>query len=92
MANDLDNPGVLVLDTAAVISATNKFKIRKLFLDPAGAAASADIADGAGNHLHYLNCPANQGREIDFGEKCFWQVGFELVSITAGAHLHVYAG
>jgi hypothetical protein len=91
MANDLTkNP--LMMDTAAVISLTNTFIIKKIILDPAGAAGSADFHDGNGRHWLHLACPANQHREVDFGEGGFTVTGLELAAITAGAHVHIFCG
>jgi hypothetical protein len=91
MANDLDNPGVLVLDTAAVISTTNLFVIRKLRLVPAAAAALAQVRDGSDRIIAALAAAANgHADEINFSPPHV-MTGFELESISgAGAVLYVY--
>lgn len=91
MANDLDNPGVLVLDTAAVISTTNKFKIRKIVLVAGAAAADAECRNGADEIITSLAAPADSSDEIDFNASPFICTGFELQSISgAGAVVYVY--
>jgi hypothetical protein len=93
MANDLShNP--LILDTPAVISATNKFTLNHIRLVPDGAAAArAVLEDGQGRVIAVLQAPAQQTDRIDHGPNNMHITGLELASISgAGAQVHVYCG
>lgn len=91
MANDTNNPGVLVLDTAAVISATNTFKIRKIRLVPAAAASTASFEDGEGRVIAGLAAPANGHSDDANFDPPYVVTGLELASITGtGAVAYVY--
>jgi hypothetical protein len=92
MANQLTTPNVLVLDTPAVIDATNQFKIRKIRLVPAAAAATATIKNGAGQVVHALSAAAaGPGDEIDWSSQSFPQKGLELATLVgAGAIVYIY--
>lgn len=92
MANDLDNPGVLILDTAAVISTTNIFKIHKLVLVATSDAAAAEIRNGADQIVAQLAAPTGTIDQLCF-DTPFFMTGFELQSISGtAAKLYVYAG
>ena len=91
MANVLTTPGVLVLDTAAVISTTNLFSIRKIVLVAAGAAIACEVRDGADRIIASLAAPANSSDEIDFNAERLTVTGLELQSITGGL-CYVYCG
>jgi hypothetical protein len=93
MANDLDNPGVLMLDTAAVISTTNLFAIRKIVLIAGATACDAEIRDGADRIIAQLAAPAESSDEIDFNAEKWICTGLELQSIAGtGAVVYVYCG
>ena len=90
MANDVThNP--LVLDTNAVISATNRFQIRKARIVAAAAAVSATLKNGAGQEIGRLAAAIGTADEIDFHADPLEVVGLELASLAgAGAIVHVY--
>jgi hypothetical protein len=92
MANILTTPGLLDLDTAAVISATNKYKIRLVALVPAAAAATAVLEDGAGREICRMSANANGIADARvFVNPAYSCTGLELATITgAGARLQVY--
>ena len=91
MANDLTHDP-LILDTPAVISATNIFKIRKAVLTGHTATATAQIKNGAGQVIGDLQATAGAVDELNFPNG-YVVKGFELASITgAGAKLEVYCG
>jgi hypothetical protein len=93
MSNALTTPGVLRLDTPAVIDATNMFKIRKVRLVPAGFAATATLKDGAGRLIASLSAPANgPADEKDWHAQSWGPVkGLELATLTGtGAVVYVY--
>jgi hypothetical protein len=91
MANNLNTPGVLDLDTPAVISATNKFKIRLVALVPAAAAATAILEDGAGREICRLSANANGIADTRVFVNPSVVTGLELATITgAGARVQVY--
>lgn len=93
MANDLDNRGVLILDTAAVISTTNMFKIRKLVLVTGATAGDAELRDGSDRIIAQLSAPAESADELDFNAMAFIGYGLELQSISGtGAVVYVYCG
>jgi hypothetical protein len=93
MANILTTPGVLVLDTAAVISTTNLFSIRKIVLVAGGAAAACEVRDSADRIIASLAAPATSSDEIDFNAERLTVTGLELQSISgAGALCYVYCG
>ncbi len=86
MANNIDrNP--LILDTAAVLSDSNQFRIRKARLIGAAASDVATLEDGAGRLVLSLKGVVD---ECDFNHKPLIVTGLELASITAGATLLVY--
>jgi hypothetical protein len=90
MANQLTTPGVLRLDTAAVISATNIFKIRLMVLIPIATPATAQIKNGAGQIIADMATPANGLADTRVFVNPAVVTGFELASISAGAVLEVY--
>lgn len=93
MSNDVNNKGVLILDTPAVISATNTFKIRKLVLISGATACDATLEDGAGDLIAQLSCPAESADEIDWNANSQVSKGLELASIAGtGAVVYVYCG
>ena len=93
MANDLTLPGRLVLDTAAVVSATNTFVIRKMVLVAVDAEAAASFEDGNGDVITSLAAPAGSSDEIDFNNNTLRVTGLELASISGtGAVAYVYCG
>jgi hypothetical protein len=93
MANVLTTPGVLVLDTPAVISATNPYKIRKARLVPAAQNATATLKDGSGRVIAGLAAVASGvPDEMDFSSMSVGPFkGLELATLTGtGAVLYVY--
>lgn len=91
MANDLTHDP-LILDTAAVISATLTFKIRKVVLTGNTASATAQIKNGSSQVIGDLQCTAGAVDELNFPNG-YVVKGFELAAIAgAGAKLEVYCG
>jgi len=92
MANDLThNP--LILDTAAVISATNTFKLLKVQFIGAVAGDDAIFENGLGQEIIHLSAPAaNAPDSIDYGPDGFIVKGLELASIAVSGVAHVYCG
>jgi hypothetical protein len=92
MANDLShNP--LILDTAAVISATNRFVLRKVVFYADTAADFAVLEDGLGREI--LRCQtgaAGAPDEHDWNSQYFEVTGLELASISAGCSIHIFCG
>ena len=90
MANVLTTPGVLTLDTAAVISATNIFKIRQIvYAAPAAAIGVFTLEDGAGRLILTGRAAVSGSLVVDLGGKAF--VGLEVASITGSSNLTIYA-
>lgn len=93
MANDLNNPGVLILDTAATISLTNQFVIKKIQFIGAVAGDDAIFQDGAGREIAHLSAPAANAPDfIDFGESPHVCTGLILSTLAASGVCHVYCG
>lgn len=98
MANVLTTHGVLVLDTAAIISATAKFKIKKIVLvgghSGAGAAGdNATLEDGTGALIAKVQVPVAKGvDEVDFGIDGLFVTGLELATISSAGLVFVYCG
>jgi hypothetical protein len=92
MPNVLNTPGVLRLDTPAVIDAVNQFKIRKIRLVPAGFNATATLKDGAGRLIAALAAVATgPADEMDFHAMSQTFKGLELATLTGtGAIVYVY--
>lgn len=91
MANDVThNP--LVLDSTGVLSATNRFQIRKIRLIPAAAACTATLKNGAAQIIASLSAVASGAPdEVDFHADPLEVLGLELSAIAgAGAIVHVY--
>lgn len=90
MANDLThNP--LVLDTAAVISATNVFRIKKIVFRGALAGDDAIFEDGLGRVIVRLTAPAaTSNDEFDCVGSPMIVTGLELASIAASGVAYVY--
>ena len=92
MSNDLShNP--LILDTAAVISLTNQFVIRKVVFFADTASDAASLEDGQGKEI--LRCQtgaAGAPDEHDWNSNPLVVTGLELATISAGCSLHVYCG
>jgi hypothetical protein len=92
MANDVThNP--LILDTAAVISATNKYVIKKIVFRGALAGDDAVLENGAGQVIARLTAPAaTSNDELDFAGDWLIVDGLELASIAASGVVYVYCG
>lgn len=91
MSNVTTTPGVLTLDTAAVISATNKFVITQIvYAAPAAAVGEATIKDGAGRLIGTLRAAVSGTAILDFGSEGKGFIGFELATITAASNMTVY--
>ena len=92
MANDVAaNP--FLLDTAAVISATEVFTIKKITFLGAAAGDSAILESGAGREIARLKTPViGATDELSFIPGALSVVGLELASISAGGLVHVYLG
>jgi hypothetical protein len=83
MANILTTPGVLVLDTPAVVSATNQYKIRKVRLVPAAQNSTAMLKDGSGRVIAGLAAVANGvPDEMDFSSMSAPFKGLELATLV----------
>lgn len=90
MANDVTHDP-LILDTAAVISATNTFRIRKIVLTGHTANATAQVKNGAGQVIGDLQATAGAVDELNFSVDPLVSKGFELAAIAgAGAKVEVY--
>ena len=91
MANDFTVPGVLRMDTAAVVSTTLKFKISHIRLVPGAAAATAEFRNGADQIIAQLAAAANgNSDEVWFTPPRIF-TGLELKTIAgAGAQAYVY--
>jgi hypothetical protein len=79
----------LILDTAAVISATLKYRIRKMVLTGNTAPAVAVLKNGAGQIIATLQCTAGAVDELNFQRDPLTVTGLELASITAAVSAHV---
>lgn len=91
MANQLTTPGVLRLDTAAVISATNKFKIRLIVLIPGSTPSTASLKDGAGRVICDLSAPTSGLADTRVFVNPPVVTGLELATIAGtGALVEVY--
>ena len=92
MANDLThNP--LRLDTAAVISTTLKFCIKKIVLITGATAGDAELRDGQDRIIAQLAAVAEAPDELDFNADPLIITGLELQSISGtGAQVYVYCG
>lgn len=91
MANITTTPGVLTLDTAAVISATAKYKIRHIiYAAPAAAVGAVTLKDGAGNLILTLRAPVSDSKIVDFGPQGKTFVGLEVATITGSSDLTIY--
>lgn len=91
MANVLTTPGVLTLDTAAVISATLPFRITQIvYTAPAAAVGAVTLKDGAGREIGTFRAPTSDSVVIPFGEDGKSFVGLEVASITAASNLTIY--
>lgn len=90
MANDLThNP--LILDTAATISLTQTFYIRKLTFIGAVAGDDAIFQNGKSQEIAHLSAPAaNAPDAIDFGYQPLKVTGLILSAIAASGVAHVY--
>ena len=88
MANVTTTPGFLTLDTAAVISATQRFKIKQmLYAAPAAAVGACTLKDGAGNLIMTFRAPTSDSVVVDLGGKVV--VGLEVATITASSNLTI---
>jgi hypothetical protein len=94
MPNVLNTPGVLVLDTAAVISTTLLFKVKKIVLQAGTTTSTAEIRDGADRVIASLATVANgPSDEQSFGDDGLIVTGLELQTIAGtGARVFVYCG
>ncbi len=91
MANVVTTPGVLTLDTAAIISATLTYHITHIvYAAPAAAVGACTLEDGAGRLIGTLRAPVSGLAVIDFGHEGKRFVGLELASITASSNLTIY--
>lgn len=91
MANVTTTPGVLTLDTAAVISATTKYKISQIvYAAPAAAVGQCQLKDGAGNLILTLRAPTSDSVVVDLDGETF--VGLEVANITASSNLTIFCG
>jgi hypothetical protein len=88
MANVLTTPGVLTCDTAAVLSATNKYRLGTIiYAAPAGAVGACTLEDGAGNLILTLRAPVSGTVQVDLKGKVF--TGLEVATITASSNLTI---
>ena len=93
MANVTTTPGVLTLDTAAVISATNKFKIKKVvYAAPAAAIGAFTLENGAGELIMTGRAAVSGSLVVDFGDDGYESVGLEVATITASSNLTIFCG
>lgn len=91
MANVTTTPGVLTLDTAAVISATLPFRITQIvYCAPAAAVGEVVLKDGAGREIGTFRAAVSGSCVIPFGEDGKSFVGLEVASITASSKLTIY--
>lgn len=91
MANVVTTPGVLTLDTAAVISASQKYVITQLvYSAPAAAVGAVTLKDGAGREIGTFRAPVSDSIVIDFGPDGKSFIGLEVSAITASSNLTVY--
>lgn len=89
MANDLTAENVLTIDTAAVISATNKFKIRQIIYSaPAAAVGQCQLKDGSGKLILTMRAPVSDSVVVDLGGRVI--TGLEVANITASSNLSIY--
>lgn len=89
MANDLTAENVLTIDTAAVISATNKFKIRQVvYAAPAAAVGQCQLKDGSGKLILTMRAPTSDSVVVDLGGRV--TTGLEVANITAASNLSIY--
>jgi hypothetical protein len=88
LSNVLTTPGVLTIDTAAVLHATNIYKLGVIvYAAPAAAIGACTLEDGAGNLILTLRAPVSGTVQVDLGGKEF--VGLEVASITASSNLTI---
>jgi len=90
MANVTTAPGVLTLDTAAVISATQRFKIKMiLYAAPAAAVGQCQLKDGAGNLIATMRAPVSDSVVITLDQGKYF-TGLEVANITASSNLTIF--
>lgn len=91
MANVTTTPGVLTLDTAAVISATLPFHITQIvYAAPAAAVGAFTLEDGEGRLICTGRAVTSDTITIPFGAEGKKFVGLEVASITAASNLTIY--
>jgi hypothetical protein len=91
MANVVNTPGVLTLDTAAIISATLPFHITQIvYAAPAAAVGACTLEDGEGRLIATLRAPVSGLAVVNFGHEGKKFVGLELATITASSNLTIY--
>ena len=90
MSNVLTTPGVLTLDTAAVLSTTAKYKLGIIvFAAKSDTASTVTLEDGAGNLVLTLRAAAGNSFAFDAQGKEF--TGLEVASITSGSNLTIFS-
>lgn len=92
MANIVNQPHVLVLDTAAdnIVAATIGVRIRKVRLSQGTAAAKATLCEAGGTvEKIALACLADESDTVEFYAAPLSLAGLKLLSI-AGASAKVY--
>lgn len=93
MANVLTTPGVLTLDTAAILSATTKYKIKKIiYAAPAAAVGAFTLEDGAGRLILTGRAAVSGSLVVDFGDDAYECVGLEVATITSASNLTIFCG
>lgn len=91
MANVTTTPGVLTLDTAAVISETNEFHITQVvYAAPAAAVGACTLEDGEGRLVATLRAAVSGTAIVNFGHEGKKFTGLELATITASSNLTIY--
>lgn len=94
MANIVNLPHVLILDTTAdnIVASTTQVRVRKLRLVAGAAAAATAVIGEAGFTTARLNLQALQGTTdtLEFYAKPFDLAGLKATLSGAGALLYVY--
>ena len=91
MGNDLNNKGVLVIDSTGTLC-SETCVIRALRLVPAAAASSVTFTNTAGDEIAKMAAAANGTSDsVDFGPDGFSCEGLKVSAISGtGAKAYVY--
>lgn len=92
MANVTTLPNVLVLDTAAdnIVAAATKVKVKMVTFAGPTAAGKAEITDAGGTVSKITLAAGASGDAQRRFESAFTLNGLRLLSVAAGAVVHVY--